>query len=675
MHDLRRHVPPIALGWDDEAPGTTWRVLDGTLVFADVSGFTALTERLSRRGRIGAEDIVETLNGVFSPMIGVCACRGGELLKFGGDALLFLFRGPDHAEQACDAAVEMRSGLARAREVTASGGRLRLSMSVGVHTGDLHLFLVGSPTRELLVLGPGASSTARAEKAAGAGEIVLSPGTVARLGQGASRPRADGALLLRRRRPRSTPGSPTPVPEATAARLATLFPHALGSPPGPRTPGPGAPDSDDRLRLLLRHRRRARRARPAGARRPPRRGRRRRGGRAGSRGPEPARDRPRHRRGQVLPRLRGAGEPGRRRGPDAASAAAHRRHPAPPGAAARGEPRSRLRRGGGVCPARGLLGDGRHHEHRGPDHVGRAAGRPVRTPGRPRPLPHDVRDHPRRAVHPQGEGRTPAGPRGRARDRHEGGRRRRPPAAARPRQRAAHGPGGPEPGPRGRRRGRRRPRGGGPGQVPAGRRGARLHAAGPDRGPARRAVRGDEHLPGAPGPDARSARGAARRPGADGCRPPGHPAPVGPGPRAAGAAARRRRAGRRPHHPGRRTDRPGVPRRPGRRHGHRGARPARRRPVRRRRRRRALGGRRLGAPPGPGRDRDRGTPVGAGVRPTRQRGRSRCRSTAPRWTSLRSRTRSSSGSSMPRPSPRPCARTRPRRWWRAPPGARSTSRR
>ena len=238
MHDLRRHVPPIALGWDDEAPGTTWRVLDGTLVFADVSGFTALTERLSRRGRIGAEDIVETLNGVFSPMIGVCACRGGELLKFGGDALLFLFRGPDHAEQACDAAVEMRSGLARAREVTASGGRLRLSMSVGVHTGDLHLFLVGSPTRELLVLGPGASNTARAEKAAGAGEIVLSPGTVARLGQGASRPRADGALLLRRRRPRSTPGSPTPVPEATAARLATLFPHALGAHLAPGPPDP-----------------------------------------------------------------------------------------------------------------------------------------------------------------------------------------------------------------------------------------------------------------------------------------------------------------------------------------------------------------------------------------------------------------------------------------------------
>ena len=69
MTDLRRHVPPITLVWDDEAPGALWRVVDGTLVFADVSGFTALTERLSRRGRIGAEEIVETLNRVFGPML------------------------------------------------------------------------------------------------------------------------------------------------------------------------------------------------------------------------------------------------------------------------------------------------------------------------------------------------------------------------------------------------------------------------------------------------------------------------------------------------------------------------------------------------------------------------------------------------------------------------------
>ncbi|HET6967315.1 MAG TPA: adenylate/guanylate cyclase domain-containing protein, partial [Ornithinibacter sp.] len=135
MTDLRRHVPPVALVWDEEVPGELWRVVDGTLVFADVSGFTALTERLSRRGRIGAEEIVETLNRVFGPMLRIMAARGGELLKFGGDALLFLVRGEDHAEQACDAAVEMRAALREAAAVPTSVGRLSLAMSVGVHSG------------------------------------------------------------------------------------------------------------------------------------------------------------------------------------------------------------------------------------------------------------------------------------------------------------------------------------------------------------------------------------------------------------------------------------------------------------------------------------------------------------------------------------------------------------
>ncbi len=196
MTDLRRHVPPIALTWDDEANGELWRSVDGTLVFADVSGFTALTEKLTQRGRIGAEEIVETLNRVFGPMLQIAAMRGGELLKFGGDALLFLFRGDDHPEQACDAAVQMRTALRDAAAVPTSVGRLSLKMSVGVHSGDIHLFLVGAPTRELLILGPGATSTALAEKAAEAGEIVVTAATASRLTKDAVRAREDGVLLL-----------------------------------------------------------------------------------------------------------------------------------------------------------------------------------------------------------------------------------------------------------------------------------------------------------------------------------------------------------------------------------------------------------------------------------------------------------------------------------------------
>ena len=242
MTDLRRHVPPIALAWDDETPGELWRVVDGTLVFADVSGFTALTEKLSRRGRIGAEEIVETLNRVFGPMLRIAGTRGGELLKFGGDALLFLFTGPDHTEQACDAAVEMRTALRQAAAVPTSVGRLSLKMSVGLHSGDIHLFLVGSPTRELLILGPGATSTALAEKAAEAGEIVVSAATAARLAPDAVRPREDGELMLRRRSAHSAPGEDFVLPDVDRERIRGLFPIELGE-----YLDPGIPDPEHRI--------------------------------------------------------------------------------------------------------------------------------------------------------------------------------------------------------------------------------------------------------------------------------------------------------------------------------------------------------------------------------------------------------------------------------------------
>src|SRR6478735_451996 len=245
MTDLRRHVPPLTLVWDDEAPGALHRTVDGTLVFADVSGFTALTERLSRQGRIGAEEIVEALNRVFGPMLTIAATRGGELLNFGGDALLFLFRGDDHPEQACDAAVEMRASLRAAAAVPTSAGRFALSMSVGVHSGDIGLFLVGSPTRELLVLGPGASAVALAEKAADAGQVVVSDATAPRLVSGATRPRDDGALLLLRRKPRTPPGHPASASPTGLDRMATLFPTALGE-----FLAPGPPDPEHRVATI-----------------------------------------------------------------------------------------------------------------------------------------------------------------------------------------------------------------------------------------------------------------------------------------------------------------------------------------------------------------------------------------------------------------------------------------
>src|SRR5690606_21632345 len=169
----------------------------GWMVFADISGFAAISERVATRGRIGAGEPVGSLSRVFGAMLDAAASRGGQLLKFGGDALLFLFDGDDHVEQACSTAVEMRSELRRASEIITSVGRLSLSISIGVHSGQFHLFLVGDPHRELVVAGPGTTKVVVCEGAASAGQIVVSEETAALLPARAVRARDDGARLLR----------------------------------------------------------------------------------------------------------------------------------------------------------------------------------------------------------------------------------------------------------------------------------------------------------------------------------------------------------------------------------------------------------------------------------------------------------------------------------------------
>lgn len=212
---LARHVPQIAIDWLAETPELRWRSVPGSAVFADISGFTALSERLATRGRIGAEELVETLSHVFGRMLDTAAGRGGQLLKFGGDALLFLFPAEgdddDHAARAACTAVEMRRELRRASDIVTSVGRLSLSISIGVHTGDFDLFLVGEPHRELVTIGPGFDAVLHAESTAVAGQILVTPSAAAALPPSAARPRDDGLCELTWRRPPASVGMPRPT--------------------------------------------------------------------------------------------------------------------------------------------------------------------------------------------------------------------------------------------------------------------------------------------------------------------------------------------------------------------------------------------------------------------------------------------------------------------------------
>ncbi|HYF65122.1 MAG TPA: adenylate/guanylate cyclase domain-containing protein, partial [Herpetosiphonaceae bacterium] len=60
-------------------------------LFADVSGFTAVSEALARTGKHSAEELTAILNRYFEPMIALVESYGGIIGKFGGDAMTILF--------------------------------------------------------------------------------------------------------------------------------------------------------------------------------------------------------------------------------------------------------------------------------------------------------------------------------------------------------------------------------------------------------------------------------------------------------------------------------------------------------------------------------------------------------------------------------------------------------
>ena len=195
---LDPYVPRVLLRHLAETPEATVHTVDATVVFVDISGFTKLSERLARRGgREGAEQLADAIGSCFARLLRVAYTNGGSLLKFGGDALLLLFEGDAHVVRACSSAVAMRKELRLAARSESGGPARGLRMSVGVHSGEFHLFVVGGSHRELLVTGTATTEVTRMEKAAAAGDIVVSRAAAAALPPGCIGAEKGGGRLLR----------------------------------------------------------------------------------------------------------------------------------------------------------------------------------------------------------------------------------------------------------------------------------------------------------------------------------------------------------------------------------------------------------------------------------------------------------------------------------------------
>jgi class 3 adenylate cyclase len=150
------------------------------VLFADISGFTPLMERLGQRGLQGVEELSRSMNGYFDRLLQVVARHGGEVARFAGDAALLLWPARDASDEALTEATRRSAQCGLELQQALHGypvsEGLTLSLRLGLGRGELQALVVGADPRwEYLVLGGPLRQAAAAQQVASPGELVASP--------------------------------------------------------------------------------------------------------------------------------------------------------------------------------------------------------------------------------------------------------------------------------------------------------------------------------------------------------------------------------------------------------------------------------------------------------------------------------------------------------------------
>jgi class 3 adenylate cyclase/tetratricopeptide (TPR) repeat protein len=217
---LAPYVPRLVVDWLVTDPTVVHRRVQGTLLFADIAGFTRLSERLASQGRAGAEEVAGLIGAVLTALVAELEARGGDVLIFAGDALVVLFDGDAAASRAVQAAAAIRRWFAARGAITTSAGPVTLHVSIGLASGPVDLIVAGAATRGLFVAGPTTTKMVRLERAAEAGQILLDEATAATIDPAWLGDVHPAGRLLRRIRPGlATPPTRAKMPMVDLAGL------------------------------------------------------------------------------------------------------------------------------------------------------------------------------------------------------------------------------------------------------------------------------------------------------------------------------------------------------------------------------------------------------------------------------------------------------------------------
>jgi class 3 adenylate cyclase/tetratricopeptide (TPR) repeat protein len=226
---LRRLADPLPLA-DAECERRT-----GAALFADVSGFTEITERLTHHEQAAAERVAHLLNAYFDAVVGAIDEYAGDVVTFAGDALIAVWTSQNEPEAAC-ARDATACALTVQRRVggTSPVDGVPVSLRVGVGAGEVVFYdLAGGSARRFFLAGGSAVEQAGvAQRAARPGEVAITRETRSMLGCRAMVVDLPGGLfrLVGMNHSAPSPGEPALVDAACSVdRLAAYVPTAVSA--------------------------------------------------------------------------------------------------------------------------------------------------------------------------------------------------------------------------------------------------------------------------------------------------------------------------------------------------------------------------------------------------------------------------------------------------------------
>ena len=196
MNNLHTYLPQDrrrALARGENLPSRA----HGSVLFADISGFTPFTEALRHAygSRRGAEELTKHLDAVYTALIGEVERYGGSVTAFAGDAITCWFGdagrgtgdgGRGTAACAVCCALALQTAMQPFAQIPLPNGEMgRLTIKIGIATGTVRRLVVGDEAHYWLdvLAGETVNRTAVAEQLATAPDILLDEATVYALGE------------------------------------------------------------------------------------------------------------------------------------------------------------------------------------------------------------------------------------------------------------------------------------------------------------------------------------------------------------------------------------------------------------------------------------------------------------------------------------------------------------